>query len=318
MSVHVYLSLWITCQYYRGVITEGDNCLWNVGRLAVWAEVEVGYLRVQVVLFQVPNFNTAIIGNRGKHWGSVGWPPDIIDLLFVGHFMANKLLINLLSLPNTDCPIVRTSKEDRAFDWMPEWIASNLINGPCMSHISFIVLFGIRDGTAMDAAVFCGSEINHSVLCCREVYAETTCIDEGHATLLISFNSSKDIFLVWIRLSFKLHQLSELKAFLHWPFDNSAIARDRDKRFSFTFTIDPLNVPDNVCVLPFKIFALSDRLWIHCPYIVDCNVSMGVSHCDKVGVLLWELATCDWVLCFYDLFWEIWIFEGPETEEAFF
>ena len=52
---------------------------------------------------------------------------------------------------------------------MPEGITSDLVDRPSMAIVSLIVLLRVRDRAAMDTAIFCGSEIDHSILCFGEI-----------------------------------------------------------------------------------------------------------------------------------------------------
>lgn len=75
----------------------------------------------------------------------------------------------------------------------------------------------------MDCAILSCSEVMHSLFILWEVNTKTTSVNEGHAAFLIALYTSKDIFAAWVSFSFELHELSELKTFLHRPFDYSTI-----------------------------------------------------------------------------------------------
>jgi hypothetical protein len=107
--------------------------------------VEMNYEWVKVVFLEIPNFNAPIVGNRGEHRRSVWGPLDVVYLLFVGHLMANELLVDLLGLPDSHGPIVRACHEDWALNRVPEWVATNLVDRACVAIVGLIVLFRVRD-----------------------------------------------------------------------------------------------------------------------------------------------------------------------------
>ena len=78
----------------------------------------------------------------------------------------------------------------------------------------------------MDCAVLCRREIDHAVFGCWEVNRETTSVDEGHATLLVTLDTTEDVLLVGVSLPLKLHQLSELESLLHAPLDDTTVTGD--------------------------------------------------------------------------------------------
>ena len=193
--------------------------------------------------------------------------------------MANKLLsIVIFSIPNSYCPIIRASNEYRAFDWIPIRITSNSIDRTSMTIISSQILLRVRNWTSVNCTVLSSSEIVHTIFALREIYTQTTCINESHTAFLVSFHSSKNILLIGIGFSLKLHYLCIFKTLFHWPFNDSSISRSRDESLTFSFSFNPLNFPNNISMLALKVFTLSNWLVICVFYIVNSNITMRVSY----------------------------------------
>ena len=81
----------------------------------------------------------------------------------------------------------------------------------------------------MNRAVLGGDEIIIAWVIVREVNRETASVEELHASGLLLANSTCIyIFLVGVCLTFELFQVCVLETFLHGPFNDTAIAGDRD------------------------------------------------------------------------------------------
>jgi len=80
----------------------------------------------------------------------------------------------------------------------------------------------------VNCAILSGDEIiNVGLRILGEVNRQTSCINESHATtLLFCVGTRIYIFLVESCLPLELHQLSELKTFLHRPLNDATISRD--------------------------------------------------------------------------------------------
>ena len=74
------------------------------------------------------------------------WTPlHVVNLLLIGHLMTDELLVQLLSLPDTDSPIVGASHENRAVNRVPEGVTSDLVDGASVTIVGLVVLLRIRD-----------------------------------------------------------------------------------------------------------------------------------------------------------------------------
>ena len=102
----------------------------------------------------------------------------------------------------------------------------------------------------MDGAVLGGNEVVVSCIINREIYGQTTRVDELHTTcLLLGDSASIYIFLGGVCLSLQLLKITILKTLLHRPLHNTSITRDRNEGFGFVLALDPLDFPDDVSVL---------------------------------------------------------------------
>lgn len=109
----------------------------------------------------------------------------------------------------------------------------------------------------MDGAVFSCREIV-VIRVGREINGETTRHYEGHtAGLLLRYVSTRvDVLLIGVCFPLEYFQLSEFEAFLHRPFNNAAITGDRNKEFTLILLLDPLQLPNNISMLAFKVLAI--------------------------------------------------------------
>ena len=102
----------------------------------------------------------------------------------------------------------------------------------------------------MDGAVLGGNEVVVSRIIDREIYGQTTGVDELHTTcLLFGDSASIYIFLGGVCLSLELLKITVLETLLHGPLHDTTITRDRNKGLGFILALDPLNFPDDVSVL---------------------------------------------------------------------
>lgn len=100
-----------------GELDDGTrSAVFAVFSLGVGVEMAVPW--VKRVAMQIPNFNTTVVGDRGKHRGSEGGPADIVDLFLEGDadLLAHLLFVAVLVMPDANGPIVGTSQEDGALD----------------------------------------------------------------------------------------------------------------------------------------------------------------------------------------------------------
>jgi len=141
--------------------------------------------------------------------------------------MTYKLLL-VFCVPYSHCPIIGTGQEDWAIIFMPEGTASNFVDWTCMTEIGVEILLRVRHGASVNGAILSGDEIiNVGLRILGEVNRQTSCINESHATtLLFCVGTRIYIFLVESCLPLELHQLSELKTFLHRPLNDATISRD--------------------------------------------------------------------------------------------
>jgi len=72
--------------------------------------------------------------------------------------MADQLLL-VFSVPHSHSPIIGTGQEDWAIVIMPEGTASNFVDRPRMTEISFNILFRVRHRAAVDGAILSSDEI---------------------------------------------------------------------------------------------------------------------------------------------------------------
>ena len=190
---------------------------------------------------------------------------------------------------------------------MPEGIASDSVDGTCVARIGFEILLWVWHWAHVDGAVLSCSEIGNvwfTVL--REVDGETTSVDECHSTsLLFSFSSSVNIFLVGVCFTFQLHEFSILEPLTQRPLNNFTISWDRDETFSLVLTLDPLDIPNDVCVLEVKVFWLSNRFGVGSTNIVDSNIAAWISNSNQMRWLFAELATSDTRVVYNKFFREV-------------
>ena len=133
----------------------------------------------------------------------------------------------------------------------------------------------------------------------------------------MKLSTSIDILLIWIGLSLELFKLSHLKTLPHGPLDDTTITRNGDKEFSLTVSLDPVDFPNDVCVLLIDILGGGDWLRaVRVSHIVDGDVTMRVSNSDQMWLFLRELAACDRVISSDNLLWELRILEGPEAKKT--
>ena len=106
------------------------------------AFVEVGDLRPKVVFEEVPDLDAAVVGNGGEDRGSVRRPHHVIHLLFQREYLVAHQLFSIvvLSVPYPNCPVVRTSDEDRTVLRVPEWVAPDSVDWSCVSIVGPKVL----------------------------------------------------------------------------------------------------------------------------------------------------------------------------------
>lgn len=102
----------------------------------------------------------------------------------------------------------------------------------------------------MNGTVFRCHEVVVTGVIDWEINRETTRVDEYHAAgLLLADGACIHVLLVRICLSLQLLKVAVLEALFHRPFNNPAITRDRDERLSLVLALNPLDFPDDVCVL---------------------------------------------------------------------
>ena len=81
----------------------------------------------------------------------------------------------------------------------------------------------------MNRAVLGGDEVVIAWVIVREVNRETSSVEELHASgLLLANGACIHILLVGVCLTFELFQVCVLETLLHGPFNDTAIAGDRD------------------------------------------------------------------------------------------
>lgn len=168
----------------------------------------------------------------------------------------------------------------------------------------------------MNSAVLSSSKVVHSVLILWEIEGKTSCVNESDSTLLLFIDSSKHILLVWICLSLQKHELSHLKSLSHGPLNDSSVSRNGNQGLWLSFSLNPLQLPNDVSVLSVKVSALSDWLVVVTLDVVNEDVSMGVSTSDQVGVLLRELTESQTVLSMDLLLWISWVLQCPESQQT--
>ena len=141
---------------------------------------------------------------------------------------------------------------------MPEWIASDSVDGSSMTIVVFQVLVCVIGRAFVDGAVLCRNIVAQTVLSLGEIDTETTSVDESHTSfllLLICRGTTEHIFLVRIGLSLELGQDGALKTTLHVPVEDVGISRDSHKGFTLSFSVNPLQLPDNIGVLSIIVLA---------------------------------------------------------------
>ena len=138
---------------------------------------------------------------------------------------------------------------------VPVRVASNAID---WTHVTVVIcLISLREGRGalVDGAVLSGHEVIASWVVIREVNGETTRVNEGHSSCLRFIESSSvDILLIRVSLTLQLLQVSVLKALLHGPFDDETVSGDRDDSLGLVISRDPLDLPNDICVLVGDVF----------------------------------------------------------------
>jgi len=201
---------------------------------------------------------------------------------------------------------------------MPVWVAAHTVNWPHVAVVVVRVSFGEWSGALVDWAVFCRNEVIVSSIIHWEVNRQTSCVDEGHAAgFLFTNGTCVNIFLVWISFTLKLLEVAVLKALLHGPLNNTTITRDRNKSLSLILSLDPLNFPDNVCVLVWDVFRGVLRcISLSVSNVVNRNISVRVTAGNQMRLFFGELATSDAVVGSDNALGEFGILQSPETEKT--
>jgi hypothetical protein len=190
--------------------------------------------------------------------------------------MAHQKIIVILSIPCSNSPIVGATEEYLAI-CTPEGVASNSIDRASVTIVIIQILIWVGYLTLMDRAVLSCSKVCDTVLILGEVDTKSSSGYEVNSSLLfllISCGRTEHILLVWIGLPSELCESQEFKTLLHGPLDNSAITGYGDQHFASVVFVNPLKLPDDICVLSIDVLALSDRLEIISSDVVDCNVTM--------------------------------------------
>ena len=111
----------------------------------------------------------------------------------------------------------------------------------------------------MDRAVLCGDKVVVSRVIDREIDRQATSVDEFHALCFLLIDSASiHILLRGVCLSLELLEVTVLETLLHGPLHDSSVARDRNKGFGLVLALDPLNLPDDICVLVSNVLRGSE------------------------------------------------------------
>jgi len=201
---------------------------------------------------------------------------------------------------------------------MEEGVATNLVDGTSVTIVGIEVLLRIRHGALMNGAFLSrGEVVNVLLTILGEVNRQTTSVNEGHATtFLLGLSAGIGILSVWVSLTLKLHKLGVFETLAEGPLDNLTITGDGDKGFTLVFTLDPLDIPNNVSMLEFKILGLSNGLSVRALNVVNSDVTTGVTNSNEMGCLLGETAANNARVVHNQLLGEVRVLKGPEAKET--
>ena len=251
-TIYSDFTVFWTCEQHRRVSAKSNNSLCCVYFLSITIFIKVSLNWGKIIFLKVPNFDSPVVCNTCEDRWGIRWPVNIINLLFKSlNLVTCKFGLWFLSTPNSNSPVVGTSKEYRAVVLVPKWITSDSIYRSSVTRVSFQILLRVRHWTHVNGAVFGRRKIGNILFTVLgEVNRKTPGIYESHtAWLLFDFSSSVDILLVRVRFSLQLHKLSVLESFPEWPLNDLAISWNRNQTFTFIFSLHPLDIPNDVSVL---------------------------------------------------------------------
>lgn len=126
--------------------------------------------------------------------------------------------------------------------------------------------------------------------------------------------------MVRVGLTLQLVELSQFKALTKRPLDDTTITRNGNKRFFTFLLLYPLDFPDNIVVLVLDIFTGAYGFGLTSSntllYIVNRNVSVGVSNSNHILLTLCISTASDTVVAGNSELGERRIFKGVETKET--
>ena len=316
-SVHINLTFLITSNHHRVLLTETNNCLWCIVNhlFLLWTRfVKVCDERLQWIQLDIPNLNSSIVCDWGKDCRCDWRPGNVIDLSLnlntIWLLLADELSVIFLWVPYSNCPIIWASEENWTILRMPERITSYPVNWTLMPIIVHHWLIWIGSLTIVNTTVFSCSEVCNTITSSWEINTKTTSINECHSSFLVFIINSctaKWIFLAGVCLPLKLGKVTELKAFSHWPLNDTTITTYWNESFTFGFSINPLNFPNNISMLSIKIHTISDWFAISRSNVKDGNITLWITNSNEIWVFLGELTTCDRIVMMDEKLRESWI-----------